>query len=252
MANIRVESRKTPWLWALPLTVAGLGLVTWALWPSAMPASMPTTDASSANDPSVAQNPTTTSPGGPSSEGQTPGQSPVLPTDMPSDRSLGTLFDLDNQGRLALSGRTKEAMDTILSAYPKGPSTQEWNAIEDKLAKDLPKAALQQAMQLLRSTQQLNLALEQLKSANPNADAEGRSLEVYSQIKALRRQNFDARTADLLFGDEETWGTVLLGVQAIEGNTTLSPEAKRQQIQALIDSLPAGMKDKASQMLGGQ
>jgi lipase chaperone LimK len=173
-----------------------------------------------------------------------------MPTDVPADRSLGTLFDLDNQGKLAISGRTKEALDTILGAYPKGPNTQEWNAIEDKLAKDLPKPALQQAMQLLHSAQQLNLSLEQLKNANPNAEAEGRSLEMYAQIKSLRRQNFDTRTADLLFGDEESWGSVLLGIQAIEANPKLSPEAKKQQTQELINSLPVELKGKASQLLG--
>lgn len=246
MANIRVETRKSPLLWALPLVVAGLGLTTWALWPASgdAPSDVASTTAGSAASPLG----TAAAPSNDAGAATTSNE-PLMPTDVPSDRSLGTLFDLDNQGKLAISGRTKEALDTILATYPKGPSTQEWNAIEDKLAKDLPPAALQQAMQLLRSTQQLNLALEQLKNANPNADAEGRALEVYGQIKALRRQNFDSRTADLLFGDEESWGTVLLGVQTIEGNPKLSPEAKKQQIQELVNSLPADLRDKASQLL---
>jgi Proteobacterial lipase chaperone protein len=252
MANIRVETRKSPLLWALPLVVAGLGLTTWALWPASGPA--PADSAPLQSDPSAAQ--TTTSPllgdnAGPGSASGTAPQTPTdLSTDVPADRSLGTLFDLDNQGRLAISGRTKDALDTILGTYPRGPSTQEWNAIEDKLAKDLPKPALQQAMQLLHSAHQLNLSLEQLKNANPNAEAEGRSLEMYAQIKTLRRQTFDARTADLLFGEEESWGSVLLGIQAIEANPKLTPEAKKQQTQELINSLPAELKGKASQLLG--
>jgi lipase chaperone LimK len=248
MANIRLESRKSPWLWALPVVVAGLGLTTWALWPASGPA--PADSASVQPAPSSTQTGTSPSPTGSESNGTASSTAPVMPTDVPADRSLGTLFDLDNQGKLAISGRTKEALDTILGAYPKGPSTQEWNAIEDKLAKDLPKPALQQAMQLLHSAQQLNLSLEQLKNANPNAEAEGRSLEMYAQIKSLRRQSFDTRTADLLFGDEESWGSVLLGIQAIEANPKLSPEAKKQQTQELINSLPAELKGKASQLLG--
>jgi lipase chaperone LimK len=247
MANIRVETRKSPWLWALPVVVAGLGLSTWALWPASGPAPADTPTASS--DPSAAPAGSIASTASDAGQGSAADTAPVMPTDVPSDRSLGTLFDLDNQGRLAISGRTKEALDTILGAYPKGPSTQEWNALEDKLSKDLPKPALQHAMQLLHSAHQLNLALEQLKNANPNAEAEGRALEVYAQIKSLRRQNFDSRTADLLFGEEETWGSVLLGIQAIEANTKLSPEAKKQQTQALIDSLPPDLRGKASQLL---
>jgi lipase chaperone LimK len=248
MANIRVESRKSPWLWALPVVVAGLGLTTWALWPASGPA--PTDSVSVQPDPSTTQTGANPSPTNSENNGTASSTAPLMPTDVPADRSLGTLFDLDNQGRLAISGRTKEALDTILGAYPKGPSTQEWNAIEDKLAKDLPKPALQQAMQLLHSAHQLNLSLDQLKNANPNAEAEGRSLEVYAQIKTLRRQTFDARTADLLFGEEESWGSVLLGIQAIEANPKLSPEAKKQQTQELINSLPAELKGKASQLLG--
>lgn len=251
MANIHLESKKSPLVWAVPLVIAGLGLATWALWP----AEQASTTAASSNAESAASAATN---GGAATNGTsiaetpTPGAVPGMPTDVPADRSLGTLFDLDSTGKLLISGRTKDALDTILAAYPKGPSSQDWNAMEDKLAKELPKPALQEAMQLLHSAHQLSMGMEQLKNANPNAEAEGRSVEVYAQIKALRRQNFDSRTADLLFGDEETWGSVLLGIQAIEGNAKLSPEAKKQQTQELIDTLPADLRAKAGQLLTPQ
>jgi lipase chaperone LimK len=251
MANIHLESKKSPLLWAVPLVMAGLGLATWALWP-AEHASAPGASSSAEAGASTAMNGGGTANGGGVAEPTNPGTVPGMPTDVPADRSLGTLFDLDSTGKLSISGRTKDALDTVLAAYPKGPNSQDWNAIEDKLAKELPKPALQEAMQLLRSAHQLSMGMEQLKNANPNAEAEGRSVEVYAQIKALRRQHFDSRTADLLYGDEETWGSVLLGIQAIEGNAKLSPEAKKQQIQELINSLPGDLRAKAGQLLTPQ
>jgi hypothetical protein len=251
MANIHLESKKSPLVWAVPLIIAGLGLGTWALWPAEHASTLSASSNAEAGASSAmtqrAQAPSATE-----GTGTNPAAVPGMPTDVPADRSLGTLFDLDNSGKLSISSRTKDALDTILAGYPKGPSSQDWNSIEDKLSKDLPKPALQEAMQLLHSMHQLSMGMEQLKNANPNAEAEGRSVEVYAQIKALRRQNFDSRTADLLFGDEETWGSVLLGIQAIEANTKLSPEAKKQQTQELINTLPADLRGKAGQLLTTQ
>jgi lipase chaperone LimK len=250
MANIHLESKKSPLVWAVPLVVAGLGLATWALWP-ADPAGAPGASSNAETSASAAMS--TTSPSATTPEASAnPEATPGMPTDVPADRSLGTLFDLDSTGKLSINGRTKDALDTILAGYPKGPNSQEWNTLEDKLAKELPKPALQEAMQLLHSAHQLNIGMEQLKNANPNAEAEGRSVEVYAQIKSLRRQYFDSRTADLLYGDEETWGSVLLGIQAIEGNAKLSPEAKKQQTQELINTLPADLRVKANQLLTPQ
>jgi lipase chaperone LimK len=251
MANIHLESEKSPLMWAVPLVIAGLGLATWALWP-AEHASTAGASSNTEATASAAMNGVATANASSVAEAPPPGAVPGMPTDVPADRSLGTLFDLDSTGKLSISGRTKDALDTILAGYPKGPNTQDWNTIEDKLAKELPKPALQEAMQLLHSAHQLSMGMEQLKNANPNAEAEGRSVEVYAQIKALRRQYFDSRTADLLYSDEETWGSVLLGIQAIEANTKLSPEAKKQQTQDLINSLPADLRAKAGQLLTPQ
>lgn len=247
MANIHLESRKRPALWAVPAVLAALGLATWALWPaSPSTGSTASPEAQLAGSASAPGTAAVAEAGG--TGGNPAGGAPVMPVDAPAARSIGSQFDLDSHGKLLISGKTKDALDTILAAYPKGPNTKDWNTIEDALAKELPKPAVQEALQLLHSAQQLNLAIEQLKNANPNAEAEGRSVEVYAQIKALRRQNFDSRTADLLFADEETWGTVLLGIQAIESNPKLSPEAKKQQTQDLINTLPGDLKVKASQM----
>ena len=251
MANIHLESRKRPALWAVPAVLAALGLATWAFWPHSEQAASTGSNGTAPLEASASGAAPGTSnvaqPGG----GTAPG-APVMPVDAPAARSIGSQFDLDSHGKLLISGKTKDALDTILGAYPKGPNTKDWNTIEDGLAKELPKPAVQEALQLLHSAQQLNLAIEQLKIANPNAEAEGRSMEVYNQIKALRRQNFDARTADLLFADEETWGTVLLGIQAIESNPKLSPEAKKQQTQELINGLPGDLRAKAGQLFAPQ
>ncbi len=247
MATIHVEDNKRPWIWAVPLVVAGLGALTWAVWPGSQepenqvaavgtpgsngqPMGIPGTAA----DPSVGNGNAT----------------PGAPEGMAGERPLGTLFDLDNQGRLIISGKTKDSLETVLSAYPNGPTPQEWNTIEDKLAKDLPKAALLEVMPLLQGMHQLQQAVEQLRAANPNAEAEGRSLEMFSQLKALRRQQFPSQTADALFGEEETWGGLMLNMAAIEANPKLSDEAKKQQITALVNALPEAQRRQAKASLG--
>lgn len=250
MANIRVESRTPSWLVIIPAVLAGLGLATWALWPAdttpkaGSPAEMAASSAGLAHTAQTASaNPADTGKG-------LANPIPGAPDNAPADVPLGNLFDLDNHGKLAITSRTKDGLDTVLAAYPKtGPTGKDWLTIEDKLTKDLPKPALQEVMQLLHGMVQLNLGIEQLKAANPNAEAEGRAVEVYGQIKSLRRQNFDTRTADALFADEEQWGIFLLSMQAIEGNAKLSPEAKKRQSTALIDALPADMRTKATQLL---
>lgn len=248
MATIHVEQNKRPWIWAVPLVVVGLGALTWAVWPDSqapdaqVAAGTPGVNGLPAGTPGTAADPAV-------NQGNT---TPGAPDGVAAERPLGTLFDLDNQGRLIVSGKTKESLDTVLSAYPKGPSPQEWNALEDKLAKDLPKAALLEVMTLLQGMNQLNQSVAQLQAANPNADAEGRSLEMFAQLKALRRQQFPSQTAEALFGDEETWGGFMLGMQTIEANPKLSPEAKKQQVTALLNTLPEAQRLQAKETLGLQ
>jgi len=249
MATIHVEQNKRPWIWAVPLVVVGLGVFTWAVWPDSQ---APDAQVAAVGTPGANGQPmgaTGTSADATGANGNT---TPGAPSGTAAERPLGTLFDLDNQGRLIVSGKTKESLDTVLSAYPKGPTQQEWNTIEDKLAKDLPKAALLEVMTLLQGMHQLNQSVAQLQAANPNAEAEGRSLELFAQLKALRRQQFPSQTAEALFGEEETWGGFMLGMQAIEANPKLNDEAKKQQITALLNTLPEAQRLQAKETLGLQ
>lgn len=248
MATIHIEQNKRTWVWAVPLVVAGLGVLTWAVWPDSQAPESPvaTMDASGSSGPTTgipgtAENPSM-------GQGNTPASG--APSGTMGERPLGTLFDLDNQGKLIITGKTKDALETVLSAYPNGPTSQDWNTIEDKLAKDLPKAALQEVMPLLQGMHQLQRAVAQLQAANPNAEAEGRTLEMFAQLKALRRQQFSSQTADALFGEEETWGGLILNMATIEGNPKLSDEAKKQQITALVNALPEAQRRRAKESLG--
>lgn len=249
MATIHVEQNKRPWIWAVPLVVVGLGVFTWAVWPDSQ---APDAQVAAVGTPGANGQPmgaTGTSAEAAAANGNT---TPGAPSGTAAERPLGTLFDLDNQGHLIVSGKTKESLETVLSAYPKGPTQQEWNTIEDKLAKDLPKAALLEVMPLLQGMHQLNQSVAQLQAANPNAEAEGRSLELFAQLKALRRQQFPSQTAEALFGEEETWGGFMLSMQAIEANPKLNDEAKKQQITALLNTLPEGQRLQAKETLGLQ
>ncbi|MEY4427587.1 MAG: hypothetical protein RLZZ182_276 [Pseudomonadota bacterium] len=251
MSNIRIEEKKMPWGLLLAGSLVAVAGVSWMMWPdqgispssATLPASAPS---------SIGMNDSATSAS--SAELSTP--EAQMANDMDNiqaavngERPLGTLFDIDAQGKLSISSRTKDAMVTMLEAFPNGPSPKDWETMESRIAKDLPKAAAQHAMQLLRSMNQVNQAVEQLKKANPNAEAEGKTLEVFAQLKSIRRQYFDAPTAEALFAEEEGWADFLLRAQAIDPNGKLSEEERRKKLEKMIAGLPDGMRAKATEVL---
>ena len=70
-----------------------------------------------------------------------------------------------------------------------------------------------------------------------------------AQLKAIRRQYFDAPTADALFAEEEGWADFLLRAQAIDPNGKLSEEERRKKLEKMIAGLPDGMRAKATEVL---
>ena len=254
MSNIHIEQKTMPWGLLLAGTALAVAGATWMMWPdSGIPSSAATSAASQA---AVKGNyGTTDSVNAQPLDNQT-AREEQMAIDMANiqaavngERSLGTLFDIDAQGKLSISSRTKDAMVMMLEPFPSGPSQKDWESMEARIAKDLPKAAAQHAMQLLRSMNQVNQAVEQLKKANPTAEAEGKTLEVFAQLKAIRRQHFDPPTATALFAEEEGWADFLLRAQAIDPEGKLSEDDRRQKMEKLIAGLPDGMRAKATEVL---
>jgi hypothetical protein len=251
MSNIRIEEKKMPWGLLLAGSLVAVAGISWMMWPdkgispssATLPASAPS---------SIGMNDA----GASAPTGDMSAHEAQMATDMANiqaavngERPLGTLFDIDAQGKLSISSRTKDAMVMMLEPFPNGPSPKDWESMESRISKDLPKAAAQHAMQLLRSMNQVNQAVEQLKKANPNAEAEGKTLEVFAQLKSIRRQYFDATTAEALFAEEEGWADFLLRAQAIDPNGKLSEEDRRKKLEKMIAGLPDGMRAKATEVL---
>ena len=245
MSNIRIEPKKIPWGVIVPLTLVAVGVTAWMMWPSDNQQRM--LASYKENAPASQAEATTASNEPPITSGADANIGTANP--MGGERSMGTLFDLDAQGKLVINSKTKDALVTILEPFPNGPTPKDWDTLEDKLSKDLSKDALQQAMQLLRNMNQLNLAVESLKKANPNAEAEGKTMELFAQLKSLRRQNFDSRTAEALFAEEEKWADFLLQAQSIDASGKLSDEARTAKLKELIATLPEDMRGKAAQAL---
>lgn len=251
MSNIHIEQKKMPWGLLLAGATVAVAGVSWMMWPDR--GISPTAATLPASQPSAAS--AVDSVNAPALDDQT-AREEQMATDMANiqaavngERPLGTLFDIDGQGKLSISSRTKDAMVVMLEPFPNGPSPKDWEAMEARIAKDLPKAAAQHAMQLLRSMNQVNLAVEQLKKANPAAEAEGKTLEVFAQLKAIRRQHFDNQTANALFAEEESWADFLLRAQAIDPEGKLSEDDRRKRLEKLIAGLPDGMRAKATEVL---
>ena len=253
MSNIRIEEKKMPWGLLLVGSLVAVAGVSWMMWPdkgispssATLPASAPS---------SIGMNDSAVAASAPEAdlsthEAQMAHDMANIQAAVNGERPLGTLFDIDAQGKLSISSRTKDAMVMMLEPFPNGPSPKDWETMESRIAKDLPKAAAQHAMQLLRSMNQVNQAVEQLKKANPNAEAEGKTLEVFAQLKSIRRQYFDTVTAEALFAEEEAWADFLLRAQAIDPNGKLSEEERRKKLEKMIAGLPDGMRAKATEVL---
>lgn len=255
MSNIHIEQKQMPWGLLLAGAAVAVAGISWMMWPdggiSPSAATLPASQPAAASATLGA----TDSVNAPALDNQT-AREEQMATDMANiqaavngERPLGTLFDIDAQGKLSISSRTKDAMVMMLEPFPNGPSPKDWESLEGRINKDLPKAAAQHAMQLLRSMNQVNMAVEQLKKANPTAEAEGKTLEVFAQLKAIRRQHFDAQTATALFAEEEGWADFLLRAQAIDPEGKLSEEDRRKKMEKLIAGLPDGMRAKATEVL---
>ncbi|WP_165456616.1 lipase secretion chaperone [Aquabacterium lacunae] len=249
MSNIHIEQKKMPWGLLLAGTAVAVAGVTWMMWPdsgiSSSSAEMPASATTTVNESTPSQ----ALPDQTQREADMAADMANIQAAVNGERSLGTLFDIDAQGKLSISSRTKDAMVMILEPFPQGPSPKDWESLEGRINKDLPKAAAQHAMQLLRSMNQVNLAIEQLKKANPNAEAEGKTLELFAQLKTIRRQHFDTQTANALFAEEEGWADFLLRAQSIDPEGKLSEEERRSRLEKMIAGLPDGMRAKATEVL---
>ena len=87
----------------------------------------------------------------------------------------------------------------------------------------------------------------------PNSLEEARVF--FDQMDAVKRRHFDEATANALFGADDAHARITMEAMFVQQSTTLTPEQKKAQLDALRARLPADQKalipdDAASQPAG--
>lgn len=144
---------------------------------------------------------------------------------------------VDDQGELVIDEKTPGRLETALSKLGRLAEPEQLARLQDEVRAELPGKAGERAADLLRRYDRYRRALadEMARSLPRDADELYASLNV---VIALRRQYFDAETADRMFGKEEAYSRYSIGVMRIEADQTLSAEERAAKIEALRLDLP--------------
>ena len=111
------------------------------------------------------------------------------------------IFDIDGNGRLALTPEMAFKLDMLLADVPRHASPQDMQHVEEIAIAGLPQAVSQEAVSIVRAYRAYRQAEAEL--APPSA-AEGQAAHtMLKRVIALRRQHLGRDTADAMFGQGE-------------------------------------------------
>lgn len=146
-------------------------------------------------------------------------------------------FAVDDRGELVIDERTPSQLDAALSKTGRRIEPDQLVRLQAEVRSELSGKAGEQAAELIGRYDSYRRALEDEMSRSLPRDPD----ELYASLNAviaLRRQHFDAESADRMFGKEEAYSRYSIGVMRIEADQTLSAEQKAAKIEALRQELP--------------
>lgn len=182
---------------------------------------------------------------------QTPAttEAPPLPTQAPTGgnatapteemtaaelHAVADMFALDPYGQLVVDGKLLAAFDVVSTDFDASAGPEQLQRAQEVLRHALPGDAGQRAADLMAAYQDYRKELAQLSPQSMSMQSNGMTPDrLLERMHALRRQHFDAATADALFGVEEAQARYSLEAMRIEQDVSLSPEQRQERIGAL-------------------
>ncbi len=179
-------------------------------------------------------------------EPASPGAMSAMPASAPATAIPGTapidnaarLLELGVAGDLSVDAHTRGALDVLLAALSTPPTAAELQRLEAALRRAVPGEAASQAMALVGRYVDYTqaAATDHAVQQAPTTPDELKAL--LDKTIALRRQHFDADTAQALFGADEAQTRHALALQDIDADPQLSAADKAARVKALRDQLP--------------
>jgi len=241
----------TPLATKVPFVIAALGVAALgaAIWLSVDKEIGSHGAASGTGAPSVQSLPAQSQPTPPSDTGTastvameqplTAQQSSVPEPTVDELHAIADMFALDPYGQLALDDKLIAAFEVLRAEFGATEPAGQLQRAQDALRRALPGAAGERAGALFQTylgyRQDLDRLMAEAMAAQDEAIAPER---LFERMHALRRQHFDADTADALFGMEEAQARYSLEAARIEQDSSLTPAQRQERLEALRKQLP--------------
>ncbi|MGY4830698.1 lipase secretion chaperone [Sphaerotilaceae bacterium SBD11-9] len=153
------------------------------------------------------------------------------------------LFQLGFAGGLVVDADTRASIEALVNALPPEPSAQDMERLERTLRAGLPKEEAEKAYKLVNGYRSYtrDVQREMMPQGIPQTRAEAAAF--FDQMDNVKRRHFDAATAQALFGNDDRYARLSMEASFVEQDAALSPEQKKQAIEALRAQLPADKQD---------
>ncbi|MBL0728033.1 lipase secretion chaperone [Piscinibacter sp. HJYY11] len=160
-----------------------------------------------------------------------------------SDAVLGNLdasrlFELGFAGGLVIDRDTRSAIEAVLNSMPENPSDQDLQRLERTLRQGLPREDAEKALKLFTDYRAYtrDIATQMQPQGIPRTLQEANAF--FDQMESIRRRHFDESTASALFGPYDAYARATMTASFIVQDASLTPEQKKEQLDAIRAQLP--------------
>lgn len=148
------------------------------------------------------------------------------------------LFELGFAGGLVIDRDTRAAIEAVLNSMPDEPTEQDLARLERTLREGLPKDDADKAIKLFTDYRAFTTAVQDeiQPMGIPNNMQEANVF--FDRMDALKRRHFDDATASALFGQHDANARITMEAMFVEQDNSLTPEQKKERLDALRAKLP--------------
>jgi hypothetical protein len=157
------------------------------------------------------------------------------------------LFELGFAGGLVIDQDTRSAIEAVLNTMPPEPSDEDLKRLERTLRNGLPREDAERAMKLFTDYRAYtqDIAQQMQPQGIPRNVQEMNTF--FDQMQSLQRRHFGEATATALFGPHDQYARIEMEAGFVEQDPNLSPEQKKNQIDALRARLPPDQRQRIPQ-----
>lgn len=152
------------------------------------------------------------------------------------------LFQLGFAGGLVIDADTRASIEAVINSMPDPPSADDLARLERTLREGLPREDAEKALKLMTDYRHYTADVrnEMQPKGIPNSMEEARAF--FDQMDAVKRRHFDDATANALFGQADNHARLTMEAMFVQQDTGLSPEQKKERLDALRAQLPPDQK----------